>query len=422
MTTLRFPHRRGAAMTAAGLLAAAAVALTLTGPPAAADPSPQPSPSGQAASGGAAKAAPGSITWSVQASSAQGPDGRRSFSYNKLKPGIVVHDYVAVTNFSAMPVSFDLYATDAFNDASGTLTLLPANQKPTDIGSWVSDLKKTVTLAPNERANEPFTLTVPSTATPGDHAGGIIASVSIQGKNSQGALVKVDRRLGIPLNLRVDGPLTPGLKIESVSSVYHGTANPLHGGGVDVNYTVHNTGNIRLNLTQDVAAKGLFGLAKLRGIDAKPLTDLLPGATYHATLHLSNVFPLGPISVRVHAVPSQPADTPPLSGAKLQDQSFSVSMWATPWLVFLVIVLLVGAFFLVRWQLASRRARNEQVLVDVMEEAKRQTVEQLKRKATATRTKVAAGAGGSGSGGSGKGDAAKGAGRSDGGKGGGASG
>jgi hypothetical protein len=118
---------------------------------------------------------------------------------------------------------------------------------------------------------------------------------------------------------------------------------------------------------------------------AKPLTDLLPGASYTATVHLANVFPLGPMTVRVHAVPKQPAGIPPLS-TKLTDQSFSVSMWATPWLVLLVLVLLVGGFFLGRWLRRTRRARRERMLADAMATARRQTVEQLKKKAAAARS------------------------------------
>jgi hypothetical protein len=389
MTTLRKPYRRGATAAVAGLLAAAAI--MLTGSPAAADPTPAPNPSAPASPGATApQAAPGSISWAVQPSSAQGPDGRRSFLYDKLKPGTVVHDYVGVTNFSAMPVTFQIYATDAFNNASGALDLLAAAQKPRDVGAWVKVLKNSVTLKPGERVNEPFTMTVPATATPGDHAGGVIASITVEGKNNAGSLVKVDRRLAVPLNLRVDGPLQAGFKIESVSSVYRGTVNPVHGGGVDVNYTVHNTGNVRLNLAQEIAAKGLFGLAKVGSAHPTPLTDLLPGATYHAKIHLTSVFPLGPMTVRVQAVPSQPAGVAP-APTKPQAESFSVSMWATPWLLLLIIVLLVGGFFLGRWLLRTRRASREQVLADAMAKARRETVEQLKKKASAAKAKVGSG-------------------------------
>jgi WxL Interacting Protein, peptidoglycan binding domain len=386
MTTLRSARRRGAAAAVAGLLAA--VAIMLAGSPAAADPTPSPTPAAPGA--GAARAAPGSISWAVQPSSAQGPDGRRSFSYENLKPGTVVHDYVGVTNFSAVPVTFRVYATDAFNNASGGLDLLPAAKQPRDVGAWVSMLHTSVTLKPGERINEPFTLAIPSTATPGDHAGGVIASVTVTAENGAGTPVKVDRRLAVPLNLRVSGPLRSGFTIESVSSSFHGTANPVRGGGVDVTYTVHNTGNIRLNLTQDITARGLFGLVTLARNRPGALTDLLPGGVYHATVHLANVYPLGPMNVRVHAVPHQPAGVKPAPADPVA-ASFSVSMWATPWLVLLLIALLAGVFLVGRWLLRARRAARAQEVAAAVARARRETVAELKRKATAATARAGSG-------------------------------
>lgn len=384
MTTLRSPRRSRATTAFAGLLAAAAILLTAN--PAAADPSPVPSAPAAPAVPAPPTTKPGSITWAVQASSQQGPDGRKAFSYVDIKPGTVLHDYVGVTNFSAMPVTFSVYATDAFTDKNGDYELLAADKKPQDVGAWTAILKNSVTLAPGERANEPITLTVPSTATPGDHSGGIIASVTVDAKNSQGTTVKVDRRLAVPLYLRVAGPLNPGLTIESVSSHYHGTLNPIGGGAADVTYIVHNTGNIRLDLSQEVTVKGLFGL-KIASGQAKSLANLLPGATYQATVHLSNVFPLGPMSVDVRGVPTQVAGIPEAQ-PKPAAVSIGVSMWATPWLLILVVIVLVGGFFGVRWLLRWRRDRRNQTVASAVAKARRDTVEALKKRAAAAKAEA----------------------------------
>ena len=50
-----------------------------------------------------------------------------------------------------------------------------------------------ITIAPGSRVNEPFTLTIPPTATPGDHTGGILASIDVTATNGAGTKVKVDR-------------------------------------------------------------------------------------------------------------------------------------------------------------------------------------------------------------------------------------
>ncbi|WP_433215014.1 WxL protein peptidoglycan domain-containing protein [Dactylosporangium sp. CS-047395] len=363
-----------------GLLFAVA-AILLPGHPAGAEPTPS-----------------GSITWSVQPSSANGPDSRKEFSYADIKPGTVIHDYVAVTNFSAAPVTFQIYATDAQNGNGGVLQLQPAAEKPTDLGSWVTLQKTSVTLKPNERAIEPFTITVPATATPGDHTGGVLASIGVE-ENSTNGPVKVDRRLGVPLYMRIAGPLNPGITVESVSAAYHPTANPVGGGSTDVTLTVRNTGNVRLNLSPEVAVKGLFWL-KVAGVTAATLPNLLPGAKVQFTVHLDGVFPLGPMTVQVRAVPSQiTALGLPKAPNEPQAVEAEAFMWATPWAVIAILILLVGGFFAVRQIRRMRRGRQDRVLADAVAKARQETVEELRKKALAAKSaeaKETAGSGASG--------------------------
>src|SRR5258707_3626280 len=152
--------------------------MMLTGAPAAADPAPPPStsPSPGTAVPAPAVGAAGTIRWPVQPATVKGPDTRKTYNYMDLKPGLVVHDYVAVTNFSPTPVTFEMHAADGLNDQAGDFGLLAADQKSKDVGTWVSFSKDSVSLQPKERVNLAFTVAVPSTAAPGDHSGGIIAS------------------------------------------------------------------------------------------------------------------------------------------------------------------------------------------------------------------------------------------------------
>jgi hypothetical protein len=332
--------------------------------------------------------APGTISWSAQPSSSGGPDGRKAFTYNDLKPGIAIHDYVGVTNFSSVPVTFSLYAADAFNTANGSLDLLAADEKSKDVGSWITFPKTSLTIQPGERVNEPFTITIPSTASPGDHTGGVIASTLLPATNTQGTKVNVERRLAVPLYLRVAGALHPGLAIESVSTRYHGTYNPFGDGSVDVTYTVHNTGNERLDLSQNVSVTGFFGITLVR-VQGTTLPNLLPGATYHATGHLTGVFPAGLMRLHITGRPSEVTGMPQAQ-TKPQTVSFGVSMWATPWLIILIVIVLAGAVLGGRWLLKSRGLRRQKAVADAVEKARRETVEQLRKKAAA---KVAAGKG-----------------------------
>jgi hypothetical protein len=382
MTTPRTPRRSSATLVVFGLMIAFAV--MFTGSPAVAAPTPTPTPSAPTSDAGNAvePAPPGSIRWAVQPSSANGPDGRKEFSYRDLAPGTVVHDYVAVTNFSQMPVTFTMYATDARNGNGGVLQLQPAAEKPTDIGSWVSLLKTTVTLKPNERVNEPFTLTIPSSATPGDHTGGILASIGVEESNATGP-VKVDRRLGVPMYLRVTGPLNAGIDVQSVSASYHGTYNPLGSGSTDVTLIVRNTGNVRLNLSPEISVNGLYWV-KVAGVDATVLPNLLPGATVQFTVHLDGVYPLGPMTAKVRVTPAQitALGLPPAPNAP-QAVEAEAFMWATPWMVILILVLGTGAFFLIRWMRRMRRGAQQRKVDDAVAKARKETVEELRKKALA---------------------------------------
>ena len=99
----------------------------------------------------------------------------------------------------------------------------------------------------------PFTLTVPSDATPGDHTGGVLAAVTEQRTTTNGQRVNVDRRIAARVYLRVNGPLTSSLQIDRLSAAHDG---PIVGNGtVTVTYRVRNTGNVRLRATAHVSAR-----------------------------------------------------------------------------------------------------------------------------------------------------------------------
>lgn len=319
------------------------------------------------------------ITWGVQPSTAKGPTRRTLYSWPKIKPGSVLHDYVAVSNFSTHPVTFHVYATDGFVNSSGDLSLLPAAQKPTDIGSWVRLLHNSVTVPAHARVNEPFTLTVPANATPGDHTGGMIASIRLPGRQ-----VTVDRRIGVPMYLRITGPLVPTVRIEGTSVSYHGTLNPFSGGGADVSYTVHNIGNVRLLGGQTVSITGPFGIT-LATAHPAALTELLPGQSERVKAHLSGVFPGGPLTVHVKLHPVQ-AHVPGVAEIRtpLKDASHSTSMWVFPWTQLLLLLVVVGAG-LGAWKwLRQRKRLRAAALAAAVEKGRREATEAAKATALAS--------------------------------------
>lgn len=315
----------------------------------------------------------GDISWSVVPSTAQGPDGRSHFSYTGITPGLVLHDHVGISNFSTQPVTFHVYAEDGVTTSDGSIGLQSAKQKSVDIGSWVHLDQSVVTIPARARLNMPFTVSVPRDATPGDHVGGIIASVT---QAVQAGKVTREDRVGVAMYLRVTGTLHPTFGIESVSfSGYHGTANPFGGGTTSVSYTVHNTGNVRLGGNQTVTVTGPFGITVATAHPAA-LYELLPGGSVRVTAKLAGIFPLGPMGLHVTVDPTVVSGSPVLN-VHVHPATYTVGMWATPWTQLLLLLVVIAlAWAVVRW-LRTRTSRRADALAAAVERGRREAAEEL---------------------------------------------
>ena len=186
------------------------------------------------------------------------PNNRPNLSY-ELDPGAVVEDAVTLYNYGNVPLNFEVYATDAFNNEQGEFDILPGDQAPDDVGSWITLPSRLITLQAGTQLTLPITVTVPDDAKPGDHVGGIVAASKAVGTGPDGAAVSVDRRTGTRVYLRVAGPVEPELAVEHVKTTYTPSLNPL-GGTAEVTYTIRNRGNVRLAGTHQVEVSGPFGL------------------------------------------------------------------------------------------------------------------------------------------------------------------
>lgn len=348
MSSIVVPGIRRA--VAAGLLTLTVVTALPAGAAVAAD-SPQKSPS----------------TWTVQPSSAQGPGTRAHFGYD-LAPGGTVSDYVGVTNLSTRPLTLRLYAGDAFNTATGGFDLQPGSTQPTDVGSWVSLKQRRITIPARRRLDIPFTLTVPAGATPGDHAGGIVASLVTRTSAADGSQVSVDNRVGTRIYLRVDGPLRPAGTVTQLETGYSGTANPIGSGTVNLAYSVRNTGNTRLSGRIAAVVKAPFGF-ELSRQDLGALPELLPGNTFNGTAELTEVRPAVRLGTELEVSPAglagaQTAQTStgavPAVGTPLPPVVRASSTWAVPWnLLSIVVALLVLAFAFFRRRRAPAAASTQ---------------------------------------------------------------
>ncbi|MFC0531849.1 WxL protein peptidoglycan domain-containing protein [Phytohabitans kaempferiae] len=312
----------------AGLLA-----VLVAAPPAAAAPTPAP-------------AADAGFTWAVQPSGKDGPTGRSYFVYDAA-PGQRIDDRVAVTNLGTQPMTFAVYGSDAYTTADGSFALQPASHRAADVGAWTSFGARAYQVAAGKRVVIPFQLTVPANASPGDHAGGIVASV-VQAQAGGGGRVNLDRRVAARIYLRVAGAVRPAVQVEAMKIGYENPLNPVGTAPVVVMYRVRNTGNVRVAGSGHVQIQAPFGW-KLAGTEPARLPELLPGSAITITEQVNGIVPAGRLGIRV-TVEASTADS------KLPAVTRSAGQWAVPWLW--VALLAVVAVVLVARRVRTLRRRR----------------------------------------------------------------
>jgi hypothetical protein len=318
-------------------------------------------------------AAASAQTWSVQPATSDGADGRASWEFD-LAPGESVDDFAQVNNFGDQPLTFRVYSQDATNTPGGAFTLQPADVEPVEVGAWIG-LSEQVTVAPGEHAIVPFTITVPADATPGDHAGGIVASILTQGVDTEGQQVIVDNRVGSRVYLRVAGALAPQLQIVRLEATYDRSWVPFSAGDVTATFQVRNTGNVRLAGEQTVTGQGLFGLGK-HTMTLGDLPEILPGESVVVTVQIEDVAPLLRVTeqVTVHPRPPQTAEVTPAQATA------TVSVWAMPWSELGILVLLGLGGWWAWWQRRRRQRRTAAMLEEAVAKAREEARRELQQK------------------------------------------
>lgn len=358
------------------LLASIGVGVVAAGPAAFASQSSAEGQSSVAATSGRTVSG-GPISWSVSPASATQPDTRSKFYYLNIKPGSTITDHLAVLNRGAQSVAFTIYATDATGTTlTNALILMPPSQTPSDIGSWVTlprgVRQQSIVIPGGKGIIEAFKVAVPRQATPGDHTGGVIGSVSFNRVNSKGQVVKENQRIAVPLEIRVTGPLHAGLAVESIATGFHNSLNPFSTGSAGVAYTVHNIGNIRLTGSQTVSVSGPFGISSK--VHLNNLPTVLPGDSIRVTAQPAGLYPLGPMTAHVSLTPSVPTGAPPLA-LPAGNVTRTASLFAVPWSLLGLIILLIGAAVAGwrgrGWQQRRLRARLDVVADNARAETER---------------------------------------------------
>lgn len=292
-------------------------------------------------------------------------DGRAYLVY-VANPGATVFDRVALFNYGATPLRVQVYATDAQSGEDGAFGLKPGGAEITDAGSWIKlDVPKSgfVTI-PARTGNHPFgvrrisfTASIPLKATPGDHAGGVIVSVKSTSRNKKGAKITLDQRVGLRTYFSLSGKLRPAVAVEDLKAAYTKRWDPLGRGLFTVSYYLHNTGNLRLKVAQDLKVGRCVVpvvLCPAGALVSHPATqpDLLPGARVKVVETFPHRFGLGRPSVKVTLRPSA---VDPTFSREIPVVTASTGFWALPWLFLLELAAVLLVIGLGTWRYLRRR-------------------------------------------------------------------
>ncbi|MFB2556207.1 hypothetical protein [Herbiconiux liangxiaofengii] len=287
-------------------------------------------------------------------SSDTGPDGRSRFSY-QVGPGQQLQDYYVVKNTGSTPQVMKVFATDAYNTDDGSYGLLDTGATPSGAGGWVSfDQGATVLdipLDPGASQVIPFSISVPADAAPGDHAAGLVISVT----TPEGQIL-VDRRVATRLYVRVPGDLQPALTISSIAADYDSDFNPLDGRAT-ITFTVKNSGNVALGANMVAGVNTYFGIGAGEQ-SRQELGEMLPGSTRTITMTVDGVGQWGYLNPSIAMQPTVGADALD-PGALVEVKRDTVTL-AVPWVLLVLVVIAAAVFGFLR----IRRARDEKTARD----------------------------------------------------------
>jgi hypothetical protein len=244
-------------------------------------------------------AAADDVTWAVRTASNEFGSARPNYSYT-LNPGGHLEDGLVVVNHGTTPLNLAVYAADGFTTDAGRLDVMTKDTTSTGVGAWVHAGRDHVTIQPGKSVKVPFTVTLPDNATPGDHMGGIVTSLT---QASTAEKTTVERRLAIRIRLRVGGELKPSLSVKDVQVHYSGTLNPFGKGDATITYTIHNTGNAILAARQAASISGPFGQLRVRSGQVADSPQLLPGDTWKVSVPVRGVAPAVRLTGTVTLVP-----------------------------------------------------------------------------------------------------------------------
>jgi hypothetical protein len=278
---------------------------------------------------------------------------RNRFDYS-FDPGQSVNDFYYIENTGTLPQDIAVYSTDAFNAEDGTYSLLEGDAPAVGVGSWISfdgSPRQLITLEPQTSKVIPFTVNIPADARPGDHVGGIIASVT-----SPDGQVQLERRVATRLYVRVSGDLQPALLVSGLSAAYQPDLNPFNG-NVVLTYTVTNSGNVALSAKTVSNVSGIFGIP-LSGLVTTTLPELFPEGSHVVTVSVPGVWQWVWMNAKISLVGVVPpgASNPGVMPTAERE----ASTWGVPWGLLVLLIAAAFIYIYIRFSRMNNERRSQQ--------------------------------------------------------------
>ena len=183
------------------------------------------------------------------------PTDRRPYFVYRAAPGAVIHGTVKVTNVSTVAGTVRLSGVDATTGQTSGAVYLSSTATQHAVGTWLSLASNAVKLAPHSSQMVPFTVRVPSSASAGEHLGGLVAAPAVASQvhtvshGGSSFHVNINEISIVAVQVNVPGPHDPRLDVTGITAA----GRP---GYQTLLLTVANTGNEllkaqgRLQITQ----------------------------------------------------------------------------------------------------------------------------------------------------------------------------
>jgi len=286
-------------------------------------------------------------------------DNKTWFRYN-LAPGRTIDDMIVLTNLGKTEQNLSIYPADATTNESGSFVLKHENDIQKDIGNWVQLAEKKVILQPGERKEIPFKLNIPTSATPGSYAGGIVME-EYTGTNDQKNCatqencnaIKVKTRIGNRLYLTIDGATNPRIEWKNFSYDYDSSGNVLF------NFKFINEGNVAFEPKANIEIYNFYGehVAHLE----KPLGESMANTIIEPKVSWKPSSSLGYFTAKANIIYEQkyqPVSTN-LKGSAFFD-SKEIKILLVPWMLVLITLSMIGlgsTFFVLRKKQTAKLLR-----------------------------------------------------------------